>query len=112
MPPGVCDVAARPDVSTSCPSPNISRCTADAYAGEPGIGRYDIDLLPLQHELAGLPHRFENRRLAGRVLIDADAEVDLLRIRILAKRLGEAQDRIARGWFDMFKHGVLSCSMQ
>ena len=25
------------------PSPNISFCTAAAYAGEPGIGRYDID---------------------------------------------------------------------
>ena len=95
MPPGVCDVAARPDLTASCPSPNISFCTAAAYAGEPGIGRYDFDFCRSSTSLPAAFDRFEHRRLAGGVLIDADAEVDLLRIRIGAKRLGEAENWVA-----------------
>ena len=85
VPPGVCDVAARPDFSTSCPSPNISFCTAAAYAGEPSIGRYDIDFC---RSSTSLPAWWTDSRigvLPVAVLINADAEIDLLGIRIFAK---------------------------
>ena len=42
------------------------------------------------------PHAFQQRHLARVVVVDADAEVDLLRIRVGNVRLRDAEDRIAR----------------
>ena len=57
-------------------------------------------LLPLQHQLARFMNRFQNRRFARVVLVNADAQIDLLRIGILPKRLGESQNGIRRGGLD------------
>ena len=47
------------------------------------------------------PHAFQQRHLARIVVVDADAEVDLLRVRVGDVRLRDAEDRIAR------RHGNL-----
>ncbi len=100
VPPGVCDVAARPDFSDFVPFAEHQLLHGRGVRPRAVDRQVRHRLLPLQHELAGPLNRFEDRRLAGAVLIDADAQVDLLRIRIVAERLGETEDRIAWCCFD------------
>jgi hypothetical protein len=42
------------------------------------------------------------------VLVDANAEVDLVRIRIVPEGFGQTEDRIGRRHFNCFEHGRLA----
>ena len=50
-------------------------------------------------------HALEQRQLAGVVVVDADAEVDLARILVGNEGLGDAENRVARGHLDCAEDG-------
>ena len=58
--------------------------------GQISARRGSLDQLAL-----GAAHAFENRHLAGVVIVDADAEVDLVRIGVGVECLGDAENRVA-----------------
>ncbi len=74
--------------------------------GRAGDRQVRLRRLLLDDSLSRSLDRFEHGRLTAGVLIDADAEIDLLRVRIGTKRLGEAEDRIGGGRLNGFKHGL------
>ena len=49
-------------------------------------------VLRAQQALLGRLHRGQNRGLPGRILVDAHAQIDLLRIRIFLERLRQPQE--------------------
>ena len=72
-----------------------------AVVGRDAVDRkVDVRAALVGQRALGTAHALEQRYLAVVVAIDADAEVDLARIRIGIERFGDAQDRVARRHFD------------
>ena len=66
----------------------------------PSIGRYERGDGELGQLALRALHAFEERHLAVLVAVDADTEVDLVRIRIGVEGLGHAEDGVARRELD------------
>jgi hypothetical protein len=67
-------------------------------------GQVVLGVLAAQQALFGGLDRRQHRRLAAGILVDADAQVDLLRMRVGLEGFGQTQNRVRRGRLDLLEH--------
>ncbi len=79
---------------------------AGIEAGVTGNGDIGLGGLCSEELLLAATNRFENRRVAVVVLIDANAEINLVRAFVGAKQSHDADDRIGRESFQSFEHSL------
>ena len=101
-PPGAC--AARMRVM-SAPGPKASLAIDRVEAGIAGKAEIGLGVLALQQPLFGLAHGAHDRRLAVAILVDADAEVDLVGARVGAIEADQGKDLVGGSWLEIFEHG-------
>ena len=67
-------------------------------------GQIVLGVLAAQQPLLGGFDRSQHGRLTAGILVDADAQVDLLRMRVALEGFGQPQNGIGRGRCDFFEH--------
>ena len=97
VPPGAWAVTARPLASNADVGAEEQRLGRRVELGQPIDGQIVLGGLGRQQPLFGGLDRGEHRRAPAGVLVDADAEVDLLRVGIFLEGLGQAEDGVRGG---------------
>src|SRR5262249_5653714 len=77
--------------------------------GQPFDRQIALALLLLEELSLGLLHAGQDGSLSPLVLIDSDAEIDLLRIGVLLEGLSESENRVGRSQRQSVEHGAVGC---
>ena len=100
MPPSACTVTARPAVTIVAVGAEQERLHRAVVGGDAVDRQVAARRALVGHRVLGALDAFEHRQLAVVVVVDADAEIDLVRIGVGDEGLGDAEDGVARGEFD------------